>query len=253
MKKIITKTVEDKCIEIIRKYDGILVKDISDKETHAAYALNDSPFMDNDFTILVCYHKKGEEIKKAKLFNFKGKYIDKFLVPYEAETYAFYAWIEANSDHVDADDFHRWIGNEEYDEYFFTLYAWYLFDRYNAKALTPEILEVTPDCKTMTLAESIKNSFADVFDEDVWNKVLSDAFHTENCGQGVWLVRSDSSFYEKGYSITYSPLHAYIIMVNSNIWQKVIDYVNAEGFLLWNGNTTVYGGGSVQGERVTLY
>ena len=254
MEKIITKTVEDKCFEIIRKYDGILVNDISDEDTHAAYALHDSPFSDNDFTILVYYHKTGEEVKKAKLFNFEGKNIDKFLVPYESETYAFYAWIEANSDHVDADYFHRWISNVEYDEYFFKLYAWYLFDRGNAKVFTPEIIDVTPDCKTITLAESIKNSFADVFDEDEFDKLLVDAFHTENSGQGVWLVCGDSSFYEKGYTLLQrADSNSYIIMVNRNIWQKVIEYVKGEGFMLWDGTTNVYGGGCAKGKRVTLY
>ena len=252
MEKIIKKTVEDKCFEIIRKYDGFLVK--ADEEIYAAYALHDSPFSDNDFTILVCYHKRGDEVRKAKLFNFKGKNIDKFLVPYEADTYAFYAWIEANSDHVDADAFHRWVGNDEYNEHLFTLYACYIFDMANTKVLTPEIIDVTPDYKTVTLAESIKNSFPEVFDEEVWDKVLSDAFHAENTGKGVWLVRSESSFYGKGYALTLrTDSYPYIIMVNSNIWGKVIEYVKSEGFMLWDGTTTVYGGGCVQGKHVTLY
>lgn len=126
------------------------------------------------------------------------------------------------------------------------------FSRASAVEYTTKKLE--PDYKDVTLAESLKNSFAEVFDKDVWDKVLSNAFHTENAGQGVWLVRSDSSFYENGYSIPIrTDISAYIIMVNSNIWEKVIEYVKSEGFLLWDGTTNVNGSGIVQGKRVTLY
>ena len=252
MKKIITKSVRDKAMEWVKNYNAIKVHETEEGSTIVETYADTGGETGYDFDILVVIYK-NKELDNATLYTFKDMDIDKHLVPYEPSTYNFYAWIEKNQDHVDADDFHHWVGENYYDEYFFGLYVDYLLYHKQQDAVECTTKQLEPDYKEITLAESIKDSFADVFDEDVWNKVLSDAFHTENCGQGVWLVRSDSSFYEKGYSITYSPLHAYIIMVNSNIWGKVIEYVKGEGFGLWDGTTNVYGSGCVQGKRVTLY
>lgn len=253
MNKIITKTVKEKAYEWINKKNAIKIHETKQNETTViTYAKNGSETVE-DFEILkvIC---KDDNVLDAFLYTFKDMAIFKHLVPYEPSTYNFYAWIEMNSDHVSADDFYHWIGGEYFDEYFFELYADYLMYQKEQGGIECITKQLEPDFKEITLAESLKNSFSDVFDKDEWAKVLTDAFHEENSGQGVWLVRSDSSFYEKGYSYTYrTQNHAYIIMVNSNIWEKVIEYVNDEGFLLYSGTTNVYGSGCVQGKRVTLY
>ena len=251
MKKIITKTVKEKAYEWISKENVIKFQEVTQGETTVITYVKNGGETGEDFDILKVI-SKDKNISDAVLYTFKDMAIFKHLVPYEPSTYNFYAWIEINNDHVSADDFYHWIGGEYFDEYFFGLYVDYLMYQRSEGVVKCSIMSFEPDYKETTLAESIKNSFADVFDEDVWNKVLSDAFHTENSGQGVWLVRSDSSFYENGYSIPIRTDNiAYIIMVNSNIWQKVISHVKSEGFSLWTGK--VYGSGSVYGERVTLY
>ena len=179
--------------------------------------------------------------------------IDKHLSD-EPNTYDFYAWIEMNQDHVDAESYNHWLKGDYYDDYFFSLYVDYLLEQKQYGNVECIYMKLEPDYKEVTLAESIKNSFSDVFDKEEWAKVLTDAFHEENSGQGVWLVRSDSSFYEKGYSYTCrTQNHAYIIMVNHNVWKKVLEHVEDEGFNLFNGTITIYGDRPVQGKRVTLY
>lgn len=253
MNKIITKTVKEKACEWISKKNAIKIQEATQSETTVmTYAKNGSENVE-DFEILKVV-RKDDNVLDAILYTFKDMAIFKHLVPYEPSTYNFYAWIEMNSDHVDADDFYQWIGKEYFDEYFFGLYADYLMYQKEQGGIKCITKQFEPDYKEITLAESLKNSFAEVFDKDEWDKVLSDAFHTENSGQGVWLFRSDSSFYEKGYSfLLRTNSNAFIIGVNSNIWQKVIEYVKGEGFSLYDGTTNVYGGGCVRGKRVILY
>ena len=248
MEKIITKSVEDKVTEWVKKYDAINVKVTEDGERNSEYYARTGVNSGNDFNILVVSYQ-NDEVQSAVLHTFKGMDIDKYLSN-EPYTYDFYAWIEMNCEHVNSESYNDWVKGNNYNDYYFSLYVEYLLNCKKQDAV--ELLE--PDYKEITLAERIKNSFAEVFDKDEWDKVLSDAFHEENAGQGVWLVRSDSSFYDKGYSYTLRTANcAYIIMVNSNIWQKVIEYVKGEGFGLWDGTTNVYGSGCVQGKRVTLY
>ena len=252
MKKIITKTIEDKVTEWVKKNEAILVQHHEDEELTTEYYARNGGDSGSDFDLLVVSYE-NDEVEEALLWTFKDMDKDKYLSD-EPHTYDFYAWIEMNMDHVDSDYYNDWLKGNYHDDGFLSLYVDYLLYQKDEGAVEYTSGRFEDDYKETTLAESIKNSFADVFDKDVWDKVLSDAFHTENSGQGVWLVRSDSSFYEKGYALTLrTDSYPYIIMVNSNIWQKVIDYVNSEGFLLWNGTTNVYGSGSVQGERVTLY
>ena len=253
MKKIITKTVKEKTFEWISQENVIkFQEEIQGENIVITYAKNGGE-TGEDFDVLKVT-SKNNNISDAVLYTFKDMAIFKHLVPYEPSTYNFYAWIEMNNDHLPADDFYHWIGEKYFDEYFFGLYIDYLMYQRSEGVVKCSIMSFEPDYKEVTLAESIKNSFADVFDKDVWNKVLSDAFHTENAGQGVWLVRSDSSFYEKGYELLLrTDSAAYIIMVNSNIWGKVTEYAKDEGFGLWDGITNVYGSGCVQGKRVTLY
>ena len=252
MEKIITKSVEDKVTEWVKKYDAIKAK-VTEHPTRTEYYARNGGYSGRDFDILEVEYSKNGKFERAILYTFKDMDIDKHLSD-EPNTYDFYAWIEMNQDHVDAESYNHWLKGDYYDDYFFSLYVDYLLEQKQYGNVECIYMKLEPDYKVVTLAESIKNSFAEVFDKDEWAKVLSDAFHTENAGQGVWLVRSDSSFYEKGYSYTLrTPNHAYIIMVNSNIWEKVIEYVKSEGFLLYSGTTNVYDSGSVQGKRVTLY
>ena len=252
MEKIITKSVEEKVTEWVKKYDAIKVK-VTEHQTRSEYYARTGGDSGRDFDILEVEYSKNGKFERAILYTFKDMDIDKHLSD-EPNTYDFYAWIEMNQDHVDAESYSHWLKGDYYDDYFFSLYVDYLLEQKQYGNVECFYMKLEPDYKVVTLAESIKNSFAEVFDKDEWAKVLSDAFHTENAGQGVWLVRSDSSFYEKGYSYTLrTPNHAYIIMVNSNIWEKVIEYVKSEGFLLYSGTTNVYDSGSVQGKRVTLY
>lgn len=253
MEKIITKSVEDKVTEWVKKYDAINVKVAEDGERNSEHYARTGGDSGSDFDILEVEYSQNGKFERAILYTFKDMDIDKYLSN-EHKTYDFYAWIELNKDHVDAESYNHWIKGDYYDDYFFSLYVDYLLDQKQHSYVECIYMKLEPDYKEVTLAESIKNSFAEVFDKEEWAKVLTDAFHEENSGQGVWLVRSDSSFYEKGYSYTCrTPNHAYIIMVNSNIWEKVIKYVKGEGFLLFDGTTNVYGSGCVQGKRVTLY
>lgn len=252
MEKIITKSVEDKVTEWVKKHDAIKVKNTEDGERITEYYASTCGDSGNDFDILVVSYQ-NDVVESAVLHTFKGMDIDKHLSD-EPRTYDFYAWIEMNQDHVDSESYNHWLKGDYYDDYFFSLYVDYLLYHETQDAVECTTKQLEPDYKEITLSERIKNSFAEVFDKNEWDKVLSDAFNEENAGQGVWIVRSDSSFYEKGYSYTCrTPNHAYIIMVNSNIWQKVIEYVKGEGFGLWDGTTNVYGSGCVQGKRVTLY
>lgn len=252
MKKIITKSVEDKVTEWVKKYDAIKAK-VTENPTSTEYYARTGGDSGRDFDILEVEYSQNGKFERAILYTFKDMDIDKYLSN-EPKTYDFYAWIELSQYHVDAESYNHWIKGDYYDDFFFSLYVEYLLYQKQYGDVECIYMLLEPDYKVVTLAESLKNSFAEVFDKDEWAKVLSDAFHTENAGQGVWLVRSDSSFYEKGYSYTLrTPNHAYIIMVNSNIWEKVIEYVKSEGFLLYSGTTNVYDSGSVQGKRVTLY
>lgn len=253
MEKIIVKKVEDKVSEWVNKHNAIKTNVSEDEGLITEYYARTGGDSGNDFDILVVEYYQNGNFERAMLYTFKDMDIDKHLSD-EPRTYDFYAWIEMNQDHVDSESYNNWLKGDYYDDYFFSLYVDYLLYRKTQDAVECTTKQLEPDYKEITLAERLKNSFAEVFDKDEWDKVLSDAFHEENSGQGVWLVRSDSSFYEKGYSYTCrTQNHAYIIMVNSNIWDKVIEYVNGEGFLLWSGTTNVYGSGCVQGKRVTLY
>ena len=252
MEKIITKSIKDKATEWVEKYNAIKVHEIEYEDCVTKEYARNGGDSGSDFDLLVVSYQ-NDEVEEALLWTFKDMDMDKYLSD-EPHSYDFYAWIEMNQDHVTAVSYNNWLKGDYYDEYFFSLYVDYLIDKKDTGMFEHTSGRFKYDYKEITLAESIKNSFADVFDEDVWNKVLSDAFHTENSGQGVWLVRSDSSFYEKGYALTLrTDSYPYIIMVNSNIWQKVIDCVKSEGFSLWDGTTNVYGSGCVQGKRVTLY
>lgn len=251
MEKIIVKKVEDKVTEWVKKYDAIKAK-VIEQPTRTEYYARTGGNSGNDFDILVVTLKK-DGIENAVLYTFKDMDINKHLSD-EPRTYDFYAWIEMNQEHIDSESYNNWLKGDYYDDCFFSLYVDYLLYHKTQDAVECTTKQLEPDYKEITLAESIKNSFSYVFDKDEWAKVLTDAFHEENSGQGVWLVRSDSSFYEKGYSYTCrTQNHANIIMVNSNIWEKVIEYVKEEGFLLYSGTTNVYGSGCVQGKRVTLY
>ena len=253
MEKIITKSVEDKVTEWVENYDAINVKVTEDGERISEHYARTGGDSGSDFDILEVEYSQNGKFERAILYTFKDMDIDKHLSD-EPRTYDFYAWIEMNQEHVDSESYNHWLKGDYYDDCFFSLYVDYLLYHKTQDAVECTTKQLEPDYKEITLAESIKNSFSDVFDKDEWAKVLTDAFHEENSGQGVWLVRSDSSFYEKGYSYTCrTSNHAYIIMVNSNIWEKVIEYVKDEGFLLYNGTTNVYGSGCVQGKRVTLY
>ena len=252
MEKIITKSVKDKVMEWVKKYDAIMVQHHEDEELTTEYYASTGDDSGSDFYILVVDYK-NDEVESAMLHTFKDMDIVKYLSN-EPSTYDFYAWIEMNQEHVDSESYNHWLKGDYYDDILFSLYVDYLLYHKQRDAVECTTKQLEPDYKEITLAERIKNSFAEVFDKDEWDKVLSDAFHEENAGQGVWLVRSDSSFYEKGYSYTLRTANcAYIIMVNSNIWQKVIEYVKGEGFGLWDGTTNVYGSGCVQGKRITLY
>lgn len=250
MEKIIAKIIIEKAMDWVEKNNAIMVRKIEYEDCITEYYASTGGDAGSDFDILVVnYHNDNEE--DAMLYTFKDMDIDKYLSDYP-HPYDFYDWMEMNQDHVDAESYSHWIEGNHYDDYFFSLYVDYLLYQKQQGTVEYTSKRFEDDYKEITLAESIKNSFADVFDKDVWDKVLSDAFHTENSGQGVWLVRSDSSFYENGYSIPIRTDNiAYIIMVNSNIWQKVISHVKSEGFSLWTGK--VYGSGGVYGERVTLY
>lgn len=253
MEKIITKSVEDKVTEWVKKYDAINVKVAEDGERNSEHYARTGGDSGSDFDILEVEYSQNGKFERAILYTFKDMDIEKHLSD-EPRTYDFYAWIELNKDHVDAESYNHWLKGDYYDDCFFSLYVDYLLYHKTQDAVECTTKQLEPDYKEITLAESIKNSFSDVFDKDEWAKVLTDAFHEENSGQGVWLVRSDSSFYEKGYSYTCrTQNNAYIIMVNSNIWEKVIEYVKDEGFLLYSGTTNVYGSGCVQGKRVALY
>ena len=252
MKKIITKTIEDKVTEWVKKNEAILVQHHEDEELTTEYYARNGGDSGSDFDLLVVSYE-NDEVEEALLWTFKDMDKDKYLSD-EPHTYDFYAWIEMKQDHVDSESYNHWLKGDYYDDYFFSLYVDYLLYHKAQDAVECTTKQLEPDYKEITLAERLKNSFAEVFDKGEWDKVLSDAFHEENSGQGVWLVRSDSSFYENGYSYTArTPNCAYVIMVNSNIWQKVIEYVKGEGFGLWDGTTNVYGSGCVQGKRVTLY
>ena len=249
MEKIITKSVKDKVTEWLDKYNVIKVHEIEYEDYVTKEYASNGGDSGNDFDILVVSYK-NDEVESAVLHTFKGMDIDKYLSN-EPYTYDFYAWIEMNCEHINSESYNDWVKGNSYNDYYFSLYFEYLLSCKKQECITNQF---EPDCKEITLAEKIKNSFAEVFDKDEWDKVLSDAFHTENAGQGVWLVRSDSSFYEKGYSCTLRTANcAYIIMVNSNIWGKVTEYVKGEGFGLWDGTATIYGSSCVQGKRVTLY
>lgn len=251
MKKIITKSVAEKVQEWFAEYGmysfgveygkPVFVDDAENEVYAVAYR--------GSFKLLVV----GDTYNAMEL-TFKDKDLNSVIVPFSPETYAFYAWIEKNHGHIEEDVYHDWVQSDVYDEQFFMLYAKWLYSM--RETLPNEITIYEPDYKETTLAESIKNSFPDVFDENIWENVLRSAFRTENSGQGVWLVRSDSSFYEKGYNVPCrTDATAFVVMVNNNIWSKVIAYVKNEGFNLWHGSVTVCGGGCgcVQGEHVTLY
>lgn len=251
MKKIITKTVEDKVMEWVRKYNAVKVKTPEDEKPTTEYYARSGGDSGSDFDILIVDYQ-NDTLEGAELYTFEDMDIDKYLSK-EPNTYDFYAWIEMNK-HVNSESYCNWLKGNHYDDLYFQKYVDYLLYLSQASPVEYTTKKLEPDYKEITLAESIKNSFAEVFDKDEWDKVLSDAFHTENSGQGVWLVRSDSSFYKNGYSYTLrTDNHAYIIMVNGNIWEKVIKHVKSEGFLTWYGTTNVYGGVYVNGYRVTLY
>lgn len=252
MEKIITKSVEDKVTEWVKKYDAIKAK-VTENPTRTEYYARTGGDSGRDFDILEVEYSKNGKFERAILYTFKDMDIDKHLSD-EPNTYDFYAWIEMNQDHVDAESYNHWIKGDYYDDYFFSLYVDYLLEQKQYGDVECIYMLLEPDYKEVTLAESIKNSFAEVFDKDMFNKCLYEAFHKENFCQGIWLVCSESSFHKHGFFyIIKTDTQAHIIMVNHNVWKKVLEHVGDEGFNLFNGTITIYGDRPVQGKRVTLY
>lgn len=249
MEKIIVKKVEDKVTEWVEKHNAIKVHEIEYEDCVTKEYASTGGDSCNDFYLLVVSYK-NDEVESALLHTFKGMDIDKYLSN-EPYTYDFYAWIEMNCEHINSESYNDWVKGNSYNDYYFSLYVEYLLSCKKQECITNKF---EPDYKEITLAEKIKNSFEEVFDKDMFDKCLYEAFQKENFCQGIWLVCSESSFHKHGFFyIIKTDTQAHIIMVNHNVWKKVLEHVEDEGFNLFNGTITIYGDRPVQGKRVTLY
>lgn len=244
MTKIITKTANDKAMELVKKYNAIKVHETKEGSTIVETYANTGGESGYDFDVLVVRYK-DEEFDSAILYTFKDMDIDKHLVPYEPSTYDFYAWIEKNQDHVDAEAFHHWVGSNSYDEYFFGLYVDYLIDLRNDGILKFTSKLIEPDCKEQTLADKLKEEFAqNKLNRVAFLECVEKMFKEETCGKGAYLRMSHSSFYKQGFSwggirTINDPIALY---VNVNCMKEAINILEEEGFTLtyMNGNPNVW-------------
>lgn len=225
MSKIITKSVADKVAEWKKYYDAPKTPTFRDGDEEV-YAVSNG----SDFLMLA-----QTDMHNAIEYVFKGKGIDVVIEPFEPETYEFYAWIEQNSDHVDADAFHHWVENDEYDDYFFSLYAQWLYHTNEVFKAKGTIVE--PDFKEQTLADKLKEEFShNKLNRGAFLECVEKMFKEETCGKGAFLKMSHSSFYEHGFSwggirTINDPITLY---VNANCMKEARNILKEEGFTLTN-------------------